>query len=71
MQKLTELCSLNPALIIEQDNIGKIEVGYCADMVIFDEKVSKVVNDKTSLYNGDTIYGEVKKVFKDGEIVES
>ncbi len=71
MQRLTELCSLNPALIIEQDNIGKIEVGYCADMVIFDEKVSKVVDNKTSLYNGDTIYGEVKKVFKDGEIVEA
>jgi dihydroorotase len=71
MPRLLELCSLNPALIIEQENIGKIEVGYCADMVIFDEKASKVVDDKTSLYNGSTLYGEVKKVFKDGDIVES
>ena len=71
MKRLTELCSLNPALIIEQDNIGKIEVGYCADMVIFDEKVSKKVENKTSLYSGDTLYGEVKKVFKDGVVVEA
>jgi len=71
MQRLTELCSLNPALIIEQDDIGKIEVGYKADMVIFDEKVSKKIEDKTSLYNGDILYGEVKKVFKNGEVVES
>ncbi len=71
MQRLTEVCSLNPSLIIEQNDIGKIEVGYRADMVIFDEKISKVIDDKTSLYDGDTLYGEVKKVFKDGEVVES
>jgi dihydroorotase len=71
MQRLSELCSLNPALIIEQEDIGKIEVGYRADMLIFDEKVSKTIKDKTSLYNGDILYGEVKKVFKDGLIVES
>jgi len=71
MQRLMELCSLNPALIIEQDDIGKIEVGYRADMVIFDEKVSRVVEDKTSLYDGDKLYGSVKKVFKDGHIIEA
>ena len=71
MQRLTELCSLNPALIIEQFDIGKIEVGYKADMVIFDEKISKKIEDKTSLYNGDILYGEVKKVLKNGEVVES
>ncbi|MBL0687639.1 MAG: amidohydrolase family protein [Sulfurospirillum sp.] len=69
MSRLMELCSLNPACIIGQDNIGKIEVGYCADMVLFDEKIPKTIKDKTSLYNGDTLYGEVKKVFKDGKIV--
>lgn len=71
MQRLTELCSLNPALIIEQNSIGKIEVGYRADMVIFDEKISKNIDDKTSLYDGDTLFGEVQKVFKNGEIVEA
>jgi dihydroorotase len=71
MPRMMELCSLNPALIIEQADIGKIEVGYKADMVIFDEKISKKIEDKTSLYRGDTLYGEVKYVFKNGEVVES
>ena len=71
MQRMMELCSLNPALIIEQEEIGKIEVGYKADMVIFNEKVSRKIEDKTSLYSGDTLYGEVKYVFKNGEVVES
>ncbi len=70
MQRLTELCSLNPALIIEQENIGKIEVGYKADMVIFDEKITKTVSDKTSLYDGDELFGKVVKVFKDGEPIK-
>ncbi len=71
MSRLMELCSINPALIIEQKDIGKIEVGYRADMLLFDEKVSRVIKDKTSLYNKDTLFGEVKQVFKDGKLVES
>ncbi|WP_051505409.1 amidohydrolase family protein [Sulfurospirillum arcachonense] len=71
MDRLLTLCSLNPAHIIDRDDIGKVEVGYKADLVIFDEKVSKIINDKSSLYNGDTLFGEVKKVLKDGVIVES
>ena len=71
MQRLMELCSLYPAQIIEQEDIGKIEVGFRADMVIFDEKISRVIKDKTSLYDGDILYGEVKEVFKDGELVEA
>jgi len=66
MQRLEELCSTNPASLINQDNIGKIEVGYKADMVIFDEKSSQMVNNKFSLYNGDELFGKVVKVFKDG-----
>ena len=65
MLKLVELCSLNPALILEQNDIGKIEVGFRADMVIFDENYSRYIDDKTSLYNKDKLYGKVKKVFKD------
>lgn len=71
MKRLVELVSSNPASIIELENVGKIEVGYTADMVIFDDAKSKVVKDKTSLYNGDTIFGAVTKVFKNGNIVES
>jgi len=67
MQRLEELCSTNPANLINEENIGKIEVGYKADMVMFDEKSSRIVADKTSLYNGDKLFGKVVKVFKDGE----
>lgn len=69
MQRLEELCSTNPANLINEDNIGKIEVGYKADMVIFDEKSSKIVDNKSSLYNGDELFGKVVKVFKDGETI--
>ncbi len=69
MSRMMELCSVNPALIINQDDIGRIEVGYKADMILFDEKVSRTINDKTSLYDGDTLWGEVKQVFKDGVLV--
>jgi dihydroorotase len=70
MQKLEELCSLNPAIILAEENIGKVEVGYKADIVLFDAEKSKVIKDKTSLYFGDTIYGEVLKVIKDGHVIE-
>jgi len=70
MQKLEEVCSTNPANLINEDKIGKIEVGYRADLVIFDEKSSQIVEDKTSLYVGDRLYGKVVKVFKDGESIE-
>lgn len=69
MQRLEELCSLNPAELINEDKIGKIEVGYRADMVLFDEKTSQIINDKTSLYNNDELFGKVVKVFKDGESI--
>lgn len=70
MEKLMQLCSTNPASIICKDDRGRIEVGYRADLVIFDGNVSKVVDDKTSLYDGDELFGEVKKVIKCGEVIE-
>jgi dihydroorotase len=70
MQRLEELCSKNPAALINEDNKGKIEVGFKADMVLFDAKSSRVVEDKTSLYNADELFGKVLKVFKDGEPIE-
>jgi len=39
-------------------------------MVIFDEKITKTVSDKTSLYDGDELFGKVVKVFKDGEPIK-
>jgi len=53
--------------LINKQYIGKIEVGYKADIVIFDEKNSQIVEDVTSLYNGDKLFGKVVKVLKDGE----
>lgn len=70
MSRLEELCCTNPAFILAQDAIGKIEEGYNADIVIFDEKISFKIENKTSLYNQDTLFGKVIKVLKDGEVVE-
>lgn len=69
MKRLEELCSTNPASLINKEKIGKIDVGYKADMVIFDENHSQIVKDKSSLYNGDELFGKVVKVFKDGKDV--
>ena len=52
------------------ENIGKVEEGYIADLVIFDEKKSFIVEDKTSLYYKDELYGKVITVIKDGAVVE-
>jgi len=71
MKRLEELCSTNPANLINEKNIGKIEVGYKADMVIFDENSSQILEDNTSLYNGDKLFGKVVKVIKDGVTIES
>ena len=69
MERLEYLCSTNPANLINKQHIGKIEVGYKADIVIFDEKSSQIVEDVTSLYNGDKLFGKVVKVLKDGEAI--
>lgn len=69
MEKLQALCATNPAEILAQEKIGKIEVGFNADLVIFNPDTSSVVENKTSLYNGDTLFGEVVKVIKDGEVI--
>ena len=70
MKRLEELTSTKPAELLGVEGIGKVEVGFRADLVLFDENSSFVVEDKTSLYYGDELYGKVKKVIKDGEVVE-
>ncbi len=42
--KLSEMISSNPADILGLDNIGKVEEGYIADLVIFDPKEAKILN---------------------------
>ncbi len=53
MEKLVELASTNPANII-----GK-KVGY----VLFEQNKSTVIDNTSSLYNGEKIYGEVTPLF--------
>ena len=42
--KLSEMISSNPADILGLENIGKVEEGYIADLVIFDPKEAKILN---------------------------
>ena len=70
MKRLEELTSLKPAELLGSLDIGKVEAGYRADLVIFDEKKSFIVEDKTSLYYKDELYGKVITVIKDGAVVE-
>lgn len=70
MNKLIEVCSLNPAEILNMDTKGKIEVGYDADIIIFDETKKKEINDKASIYKDDSLYGVVKNVIKNGVLLE-
>lgn len=64
--KLTKLLSQKPAEILGEENIGQIKEGFDADIVLFDPKVSKKVIQKSSPYYGQTLYGEIVKVFSKG-----
>jgi dihydroorotase len=44
LSKLSEMISFNPAKILGLKNIGKVEEGYIADLVIFDPKEAKILN---------------------------
>lgn len=70
MSRLMQMCSISPAKILGLENCGKIEIGFRADMVLFDEKDSKTIDDKTSIYNKEKLFGKVLAVFKNGKIVE-
>jgi dihydroorotase len=63
LQRLIELCSINPAKILKLENRGKIEVGYRADMFIFDPNHKELVDNKNSIYTKDELFGDIKKVF--------
>jgi dihydroorotase len=70
MGRLMQMCSKTPAKILGLENCGKIEIGFRADMVLFDEKESQVINNKTSIYNKEKLFGKVLAVFKNGKIIE-
>ncbi len=63
INKLMEMCSQNPAKVLNLKNKGKVEVGYDADMFIFDPNYKSIIKNETSIYNKEELYGDIKKVF--------
>ena len=61
--RLMELCSINPAKVLNLKDKGKIEVGYDVDMFIFDPNHKELVNDDTTIYNHEELFGDIKEVF--------
>ncbi len=59
MQRVSEMISLNPAKILGFKNVGKIEVGYEANLILFDPNHIEMIDDKTSPYFQKEIYGKV------------
>ena len=60
---IVDMCSSNPASALNMKNKGKIEVGYDADMFIFDPNYKTIVKNRNSIYNGEELIGNIKEVF--------
>ena len=69
MQKLIALLSEKPAEVLGLQNVGKIEVGYLADLTLFNPSLKRINNDKNSLLYGMEIFGEVKQTVRKGELL--
>jgi len=67
--ELIRICSHNPAQVLGLSSKGAIEVGYDADLVLFDPTESYNVSNKHSLYYGETLHGKVKKVVVGGKLL--
>ena len=67
--ELIRICSRNPAQVLGLSSKGAIEVGYDADLVLFDPTESYNVSNKHSLYYGETLHGKVKKVVVGGKLL--
>ncbi|WP_291950748.1 amidohydrolase family protein [Campylobacter sp.] len=52
-------------------NKGKIEVGYDADLIVFDEKSKKIINNQYSLYQNEEICGVITHSIINGKIITS
>ena len=61
MQDLVRLTVQNPAQTIGLER-GKIEVGMKADLMLLDTSKSYEVKNQQSLYDGETLYGEVRAI---------
>ena len=58
MSKLIELSVHNPAKSIGLEK-GIIEVGESADLILFNSDAQQTLHNEQSLYNGETLYGEI------------
>ena len=52
-------------------NKGKIEGGYDAELIVFDEKSKKIINNQYSLYQNEEICGVITHSIINGKIITS
>jgi len=62
MQELVKQTVQNPAKTIGLER-GKIEVGVKADFILLDTSKSYEVKNQQSLYNNETLFGEIRAIF--------
>lgn len=74
--KLIALLSYRPAQIGKFENVGSVEVGYFADLVLLDLKTEQIIDSTTFLskgkntpFNGLLTYGAVHMTLHHGDIV--
>jgi dihydroorotase len=69
MSRLITLLSTNPAKVLGYEKRGEVIEGYEADLVLFNPQISYINEEKSSLFFGQKLYGEVVYTFKKGEKV--
>ena len=67
-EQLFKLVASNPANIIKK-NSGKIEVGYQANLILFNKDTHFIVENTKSLYYKEKLFGEVTSVIKMGKLL--
>lgn len=78
LEQMVNICSTTPANIFGIANKGKIEIGYDADLVIWNPDTGKTIsvenqiqNSDNNIYSGIEIKGEAESVIMNGEVVYS
>jgi dihydroorotase len=69
LERLMELFSQNPASVLGLKNKGKIAIGMDADMVLFDPKTEWKMEEKGSIYEGETFFGGIDATYVNGKCV--
>jgi dihydroorotase len=68
-KNLITMISETPAKIVGIEKLGKVEEGFIANLIVFDPTISKVINDKTSLFDNFLLQGEVVQTIIEGKIL--